>query len=615
MGKLVMDALTYGSFHQEVILKLPFLKNHVTSKSFYDKALYYANNINLSPEGRILDVLAVTQAEIISEYGKALPNVTPTIYYSNIMWEYVYILLYYAHYGEQLWIDTIMPKMWKMQKNAVIRDEMKKGEEYVDEYISARRDFNEKKRAASLQAETVPDVVQIMRDINAGKIRYIEVDWEQQIKAVLKLCKLMPTKFPYVIWLWGLLGEIEDPTIRMDIIDKMQSAAPKCFDDQFEAQRFIEECTCIYQICIRARAYNLRNDIGIRHKWTDERKSLNDLAHIFSDKVVEPSLMVALAEEMYSSVQDGEKKHYMLTLVLRAPRSIGKLTIDNIVDFAKNLYIAEGFRQLLIEGKEDSLDVPTLETFNWKLRNACFDVYINLRKALIKEELEQDNTRVDGASDVECLEYLLEEENAVVDCENGLEQFRGSAAYHAMWYPGRQIVLDMIKVFIKYLQTRIEKAKKDAAENEALAAISSNAAVAKMAAIVKQAISGQGEQHAQQELKEETTTEDGIENKKKTPTKEEIEEIFLPIYTRTANCQMLINLLLDDRDKVSDTDWARYALTIYRCKKIFRHHPESFKDWLPKFCSLLGRDVEYRAPSDLNRTKCKTDISSFLPKP
>lgn len=55
-----------------------------------------------------------------------------------------------------------------------------------------------------------------------------------------------------------------------------------------------------------------------------------------------------------------------------------------------------------------------------------------------------------------------------------------------------------------------------------------------MAAIVKQAISGQGEQHAQQELKEETTTEDGIENKKKTPTKEEIEEIFLPIYNSPA---------------------------------------------------------------------------------
>ena len=277
----------------------------------------------------------------------------------------------------------------------------------------------------------------------------------------------------------------------MDILGKMQDAAPKCFDNLFEAQKFIEECSCIYRICMQARAYNLLNDIGIRHKWTDDRKCLNDLAHIFSDKVVDPTWMVALAEEMYRSVQDGEKKHYMLTLVLRAPRSIGKLSIDNIVDFAKNLYIAEGFRQLLLEGKEESLDVPTLATFDWKLRNACFDVYIDLRKEQIKEELEQDNTRVDGASDVECLEYLFDEESSAVNRENGLEQFRGSAAYNAMWYPGRQIVLDMINVFIKYLQKRIEKAKKDEAENEALAAISSNAAVEKVIAGIKHAMSGQ----------------------------------------------------------------------------------------------------------------------------
>ena len=514
-----MDALTYGSFHQEVVHRLPFLNNHVASKSFYDKALNYANIINLSPEDRIFDVLTNIQAEIIADYGKALPNVTPAIYYSNLIWEFVYILLCYSHFEEPLWVETILPRMWRMQKNAVVRDEMKKGEEFVNEYISARRDFNEKKYAASLKAETVPDVVQIMRDINTGKIRYAEIDWEQQIKAVLKLCKLMPTKFPYVIWLWGLLGEIDDPTIRMDILGKMQDAAPKCFDNQFEAQRFIEECSCIYRICMKARAYNLRNDIGIRHKWTDDRKCLNDLAHIFSDKVVEPTWMVALAEEMYSSIQDGEKKHYMLTLVLRAPRSIGKLSIDNVVDFAKNLYIAEGFRQLLLEGKEDSLDVPTLATFDWRLRNACFDVYIDLRKEQIKAELEQDNTRVDGASDVECLEYLFDEESSAVNRENGLEQFRGSAAYNAMWYPGRQIVLDMINVFIKYLQKRIEKAKKDEAENEALAAISSNAAVEKVIAGIKQAMSGQVAQPQTEpkQMPDVEQQEEPINNKTSTP--------------------------------------------------------------------------------------------------
>lgn len=225
MEKLVMDALEFGSFIHEVIHKLPFLKTYAASRSSYDTAIHYVNNINLTSEERVLDMLAVTQAEIISNHGKALSGVTPTIYYSNIMWEYVYILLYYAHYGEQLWKDTILPKMWKMQKNAVIRDEMKKGEEYVDQYINARKELKEKISSNTVQPDTPPDIIQVMQDINNGKIPYTDIDWELQIKTVLKLINIMPTKFPNIIWLWGLLGEIDDINTRIDILHKMQEVA------------------------------------------------------------------------------------------------------------------------------------------------------------------------------------------------------------------------------------------------------------------------------------------------------------------------------------------------------------------------------------------------------
>jgi hypothetical protein len=107
--------------------------------------------------------------------------------------------------------------------------------------------------------------------------------------------------------------------------------------------------------------------------------------------------------------------------------------------------------------------------------------------------------------------------------------------------------------------------------------------------------------------------DDNTKGQSDTPTLEDLEKVFLPIYTKTPDCHMLLNLLIDDRNKVTAPDWARYALTIYRCKKIFRHRPESFKQWLPDFCALFGRDVEYRAPSDLDRTRCETDISIYLP--
>ena len=462
MEKLVMDALEFGSFIQEVIHKLPFLKNYARSKSSYDQAIYYANNINLSSEERVLDMLAVTQAEIISNHGKALSGVTPTIYYSNIMWEYVYILLYYAHYGEQLWKDIILPNMWKMQKNAVIRDEMKKGEEYVDQYISTRNDLKEKIHSDRVQPDTPPDIIQEMQDINNGKILYTDVDWELQIKTVLKLINIMPTKFPNVIWLWGLLGEIDDINKRIEILHKMQEIAYNCFDEVLHARDFREDCSCLIYVYQGSLQYNTKN-IGIRHYWTDDKKHMNDLAHILCKEMVDPKFMVAIAEEMYQASQ-GDRKQYMLTLVLRASRNIGQISMDNIIDFAKNLYIAEGFRHLILSGEEDYRDIPALADFEPKLLKACFEEYIRLRMVDIKDMIEQDLTHCGDAEELECLEYLLEVESQHVNRENMLEDFRGSAAYNAMWYPGKQKVLDMINVFVEYLKNKIKKLKKEEAK-------------------------------------------------------------------------------------------------------------------------------------------------------
>ncbi len=97
------------------------------------------------------------------------------------------------------------------------------------------------------------------------------------------------------------------------------------------------------------------------------------------------------------------------------------------------------------------------------------------------------------------------------------------------------------------------------------------------------------------------------------PTIEDLETVFLPCYTKLTDCGMLLNILIEDRAKVSDPEWTRYALTIYESKKIFKNYPKSFKNWLPIFCTLFGRKVEYRAPSNIKRTKCNTDITPFLP--
>ena len=135
-----------------------------------------------------------------------------------------------------------------------------------------------------------------------------------------------------------------------------------------------------------------------------------------------------------------------------------KLTHFNIINSQ------ERFRHLILRGEEDYRDIPALADFEPKLLKACFEEYIRLRTIDIKEIIEQDLTHCGDAEELECLEYLLEDESQYVNRENMLEEFRGSAAYNAMWYQGKQKVLDMINVFVEYLKNKIKKIKKEEAK-------------------------------------------------------------------------------------------------------------------------------------------------------
>lgn len=386
--------------------------------------------------------------------------------FTDMIWGRMCVIAYYFYHADPLWKDMGgHDKMLSMIKNTSIVKAVNDSIVLIDNYYSDVEAIKQKKaQKTSLTPQpksnnNMPDVIQNVQDINAGKIAYTDIDWELQIKTVLKLINLMPTHFSNVIWLWGFLAEIDDINTRIDILHKMQEIATKCFEDLFQASDFLKDCDCLIYVYQGSLQYKTQN-IGLRHYWTDDKKHLNDLAHILCKEIVDPKFMVAMAEEMYCTIPDSQRKHPMLELVLHASRNIDRLTMTNIVDFAKNLYIAEGFRHLILSGEEDYRDIPALADFEPKLLKSCFEEYIRLRTIDIKDIIEQDLTHCGDAEELECLEYLFDEESQHVNRENMLEDFRGSAAYNAMWYPGKQKVLDMINVFIEYLKNKIKKLKK-----------------------------------------------------------------------------------------------------------------------------------------------------------
>ena len=91
------------------------------------------------------------------------------------------------------------------------------------------------------------------------------------------------------------------------------------------------------------------------------------------------------------------------------------------------------------------------------------------------------------------------------------------------------------------------------------------------------------------------------------------EDVFSIPYQRTSDYPLLINFLNAEKKDCKDGEWARYALAIYRHKKVFQKRPTTFKNWLPVFCAMFGRDVNYQEPNKLDRVKNEKDIELYLP--
>ena len=473
--KFEIDDIKRKAITSQVFNKTALIKHvDINIDGDYKTSLALLNNMCEGPIESLRDRVIATQAQINSKYKMGNVCVNPTFAVSHFIWGRIYVWAYYFMHEDSLWKQHIFPLMLDLQKSAKIKEDMHTAEKLLEAYFEEQNKYEKaikesKSRIPSFahadnnsQTYCMPDIIQTMQDVNAGTITYTDVDWELQIKTILKLINLMPTHFSNVIWLWGLLGEIDDINTRIDILHKMQEVAYNCFDEVLHARDFREDCNCLIYVYQGSLQYNTKN-IGIHHHWTDEKKHMNDLAHIFCKEMVDPKFMVAIAEEMYQASQ-GDRKQYMLSLVLRASRNIGQISMDNIIDFAKNLYIAEGFRHLILSGEEDYRDIPALADFEPKLLKACFEEYIRLRTIDIKDIIEQDLTHCGDAEELECLEYLYEKESQLVNRENMLEDFRGSAAYNAMWYPGKQKVLDMINVFVEYLKNKIKKLKKEEAK-------------------------------------------------------------------------------------------------------------------------------------------------------
>lgn len=108
-----------------------------------------------------------------------------------------------------------------------------------------------------------------------------------------------------------------------------------------------------------------------------------------------------------------------------------------------------------------------------------------------------------------------------------------------------------------------------------------------------------------------------VANPAKAPSMDQLAKVFTFKYRQELAFSLLIDFLADEKNRTdfyADSDWARYALTIYEWNPcVLQKRPNTFKEWLPKFCELFGRPFarDYE-PNKLHFTR-ENKIIPFLP--
>lgn len=108
-----------------------------------------------------------------------------------------------------------------------------------------------------------------------------------------------------------------------------------------------------------------------------------------------------------------------------------------------------------------------------------------------------------------------------------------------------------------------------------------------------------------------------VTNPAKVPSMDQLNKVFTFKFRQELGFSLMVDFLAEEKDRTdfyADSDWARYALTIYEWDPcILQKRPNTFKEWLPKFCELFGRPFarDYE-PNKLQFAR-ENKIIPFLP--
>lgn len=292
-----------------------------------------------------------------------------------------------------------------------------------------------------------PDMMRAMQDINNGIRSIDEIDWKKEIIHMGDFWAYMPEKIPVILWMWGLLCIVESPQKRQEILkhlDDVRLYYSKDSDTQSDVFVSIEALSNINE---KILSYNTNHfPYSVKNPWPEENNPLNELAHILSDDAITAEDLISIAEEIRLAEIRKQTKTILIP-VLKAFFYNGAFINDQIVKYISYLYKADAYRRLILSGNIEYKTLPKVQPLDRKIRNKCFDIYIENRIQKIKEKMDKDPSRLLDPTELECYQKLLEEEKEYMLHAKNLED---------SIYPNWEQVSKLANMYMEYLKYKIK---------------------------------------------------------------------------------------------------------------------------------------------------------------
>ena len=294
------------------------------------------------------------------------------------------------------------------------------------------------------------NIEELFASVNEGTMNPKQIDWKPCLLQMLSMQQQTQPCLPSVIWVNLLVVKLALYDDRIYVLHQFQQIAPQIFASKREIDTFIQDCDCVCYLCHSLTCLSYNNKVV---KPVYNNTVFDELTLILSE--ITPAEMVALSQSLYDRTSDvANQDHFFF--VMRIGQYLHKLLTNDICEFSKTLFLAESYRKYIMSGEKNEQSIANIHTLPIRLRNDCFDVYIQLRTTQILKDLEADNARLYPPTKLKAMQTLLTQDAYAVNRMAGLKQFKNSYAYAQQWYPGADDVLTMAQFFLQYLKDKIK---------------------------------------------------------------------------------------------------------------------------------------------------------------